>query len=176
MIAENAFIRINFRFELWSKSVIVSTESSYSFKLIGKYHAYLPGSLSNRNASTFMGQQYSTYQLEKDTVMYRAGNELKPLGEFFTLEKPTSELQVRIDKAILPKWPGSGSSVINTGYEVIIPKGTVIHIGEVAPQGNVFIGGTQQIFIEKPWLNPEIRIIDKFELEEELLWNIQARK
>ncbi|TAK77390.1 MAG: RHS repeat protein, partial [Gammaproteobacteria bacterium] len=146
------------------------------FKLLGEYDAYSPGLLSNRNASTFMGQKYSTYQLERDTIIYRAGDESKSLGEFFTLEKPTSELQVRIDKAVLPQWPGGGSSVINTGYEVVIPKGAVVHMGEIAPQGNIFLGGTQQVLIEKPWLNPEIKVINKFSLQEELLWNIRARK
>jgi hypothetical protein len=46
-----------------------------------------------------------------------------------------------IDKAILPVWPQGGASVINTGYEILIPKGTIIYAGEVAPKGGIFLGG-----------------------------------
>ncbi len=147
-----------------------------SFKLIGEYDAYFAGSLPNRDAATFLGQKYSTYVLQRDTTMYRAGNETRSLGEFFTLERPSSEIQVRIDSAVMPQWPEGGTSVIDTGYEVLVPNGTIIHVGEVAPQGDIFLGGTLQVLLEKPWLNSEIKVINKFPLQEELVWNAQARK
>ena len=145
-------------------------------KLMGKYDAYNPGILSNRKASTFLGQKYQTYQLQEDTVLYRAGNSKNHLGEFFTTTKPTGELQVRIDQAVLPKWPDGGASIIDTGYAISMPKGTIVHMGEIAPQGNIFLGGTQQIFIEKPWLIPDVKLVDRFALQQELLWNQMARK
>ncbi|MDR3550715.1 MAG: hypothetical protein P4L31_04835 [Candidatus Babeliales bacterium] len=164
------------RFFIDSSVSFLGSNKFSNFKFIGKFDAYAPGVLPNKMASTFIGQKYSTFILENDTRMFRVGTESIPLGEFYTFDMPASEIQMRIDKAILPRWPEGGSSTINTGYEVLIPKGTIIHAGEVASQGEIFLGGTPQLFIKKPWRIPDVKILNKFPLKEELLWNLQARR
>ena len=76
-------------------------------KITGNYSAIEPGPLANNLAETFSGGRYSTVVLGNDTVLYRSGTADQPLGQFFSLEQPTSVLQARIDKAVLPVWPGS---------------------------------------------------------------------
>lgn len=131
---------------------VTSEEANFysKAKLISQNNLYNPGMLDDLNASTFIGNKYNTYLLNDDMVLFRAGEKDNPLGQFMSFERPNSELQVRIDKAILPKWSDGSPSVINTGYAIKIPKGTYVHIGEVAQQGGIFLGGTKQIFIEKP--------------------------
>lgn len=51
------------------------------------------------------------------------------------MKRPYSEFQVRVDKAVLPTWPQGGVSKIDTGFGIKIPKGTVIHVGEISSQG-----------------------------------------
>lgn len=86
-----------------------------------------------------------------------------------------SELQTRIDSAILPIWP-KGESVLERAYGVKIPKGTVIQMGIAAPQGEMMLGGTQQIFIKEAWNIKGVEIIDVKTLEESMAWNQKARK
>jgi hypothetical protein len=147
----------------------------FKTKHVGTYNFQNPGSLKRRPAFSFNGRKYSTQILKEDVVLYRAGVEGRGLGEYFSVHKPASELQARIDSAVLPKWPEGGTSVIDTGYSVHIPKNTTIHVGETATQGNIFVGGTQQIYIETPWLNPNIKVLDSYPLNQELLWNLQAK-
>lgn len=142
---------------------------------LGDFDAYNPGSLTRRPTLSFLGQRYSSFKLDEDLVVYRAGSGNRSLGEYFSLDKPGSELQLRIDKAVRPSWPEGGKSIVDTAYQVKIPKGTIVHVGEVAPQGDIFLGGTQQIFVQKPWLIPGVEVLNKYPLEEELLWNPSLR-
>lgn len=128
-----------------------------------------------RIAATFIGNRFKTYKLTDDFIVYRAGAENKPLGQFFSFEKPVSELQVRIDKAIRPVWPDGGTSVVDTGYALKIPKGTIVHVGEVSTQAGIYLGGTTQIYIEAPWNIRNIVVVEKYPLTEELLWNQIAK-
>ena len=116
----------------------------------------LPDSL----AGTFAGGRYTSRVIEKDMVLYRAGDAKKPLGQFFSKNKPISEIQTRIDKAIPPIWPGGAKSPINTAFKVQIPAGTTIHTGRIGSQGNHFLGGTQQVVIEKPWLLNGVKVLE----------------
>ncbi len=97
--------------------------------------------------------------LHSDTVLYRAGTADKPLGQFFSTETPQSVLQARIDKAILPQWPGGGTSPIDSAIGVSIPKGTTVYVGEVSSQGGIYVGGTQQIVVPKPWTIDGVNVI-----------------
>ncbi|MNF00519.1 hypothetical protein D3C80_1993590 [compost metagenome] len=83
----------------------------------------------------------------------------QPLGQFFSLESPAGVLQTRIDKAVLPIWPGGGKSPIDTAFKVKIPAGTEVYIGEVGSQGGFYIGGTEQIVVVKPWTIDGVQII-----------------
>lgn len=125
----------------------------------GSYSAINPGPLSDDMAGTFAGGRYKAITLDDDIVMHRAGTVDKPLGQFFSLDPPTSEIQSRIDKAVLPVWPGGAVSPIDSAFDVRIPAGTQVYVGEVGSQGGAFVGGTQQIIVLKPWLLEGVEVV-----------------
>jgi RHS repeat-associated protein len=127
-----------------------------STKLFGNGSFNLPKDL----AGTFAGGRYSTRVLDEDMVLYRAGVSKEPYGQFFSKDRPLSEIQARIDKAVLPQWPGGSVSPIDSVHKFLIPKGTVIHTGKVSSQGGHFVGGTKQIVIERPWFNSGIKLLN----------------
>lgn len=101
-------------------------------------------------AETFAGYDYTTRILKKDTILYRAGSSKKlDLGEYFSKDKPKGVVQVRIDKALPPIWRNGNECIIDTVYTFKVPAGTVVHAGKISTQGQHFVGGTQQIVIEK---------------------------
>ena len=109
-----------------------------------KYGAHMEGALPASIANTFRGGSYKQRVLSEDMILYRVygGSATETgtgLGGYFTTVRPQGALQARMDLAILPEWG-------NTATEVAIfriPKGTTIYEGFVAPQGNLFGGGTQ---------------------------------
>lgn len=117
--------------------------------LLGKMLGAVGCGLSDDIARTFMGGKYTEWTLQQDITLFRVGESGKPLGQFFSLDAPQGVLQSRIDKAILPIWPNGSKSIINTAFEFRVPAGTRIYFGEVAPQGGIFLGGTNQVFIPK---------------------------
>jgi len=121
--------------------------------------------LADSIAETFSGGRYSVVTLEKDTVLYRAGTVDKPLGQFFSNEPPSGILQSRIDKAVLPEWPGGAKSPLDTTFEIKIPAGTKVYVGEVGSQGGLYVGGTQQIVVQKPWLIDGVQVISSSPLK-----------
>ncbi|WP_192551887.1 filamentous hemagglutinin N-terminal domain-containing protein [Pseudomonas sp. IzPS59] len=131
----------------------------------GTYTAIKPGPLNDDIAGTFSGGRYTVVTLEKDTVLYRAGTLDQPLGQYFSTESPSGVLQSRIDKAVLPEWPGGAKSPIDTAFEIKIPAGTKVYIGEVGSQGGLYVGGTQQIVVEKPWLIKGVEVISSSPLK-----------
>jgi hypothetical protein len=108
---------------------------------------------------TFMGREYKAYELQEDVVLPRAGEEGKGLGQYFSRDAPVSEIQTRIDKAVLPKWPNGDTSTIDFVHHVKIPSGTVVYVGEIANQGGFYLGGTQQIVVVQPWNVPGVKVI-----------------
>jgi len=100
-------------------------------------------------AETFVGYDYTTRVLKKDTILYRAGSDKYTMGQFFSKDKPKSVKQVRIDKALPPLWSNGEKSIVDTVYTFKVPAGTVVHSGKISTQGGHFVGGTQQIVIEK---------------------------
>ncbi|MDH4563185.1 filamentous hemagglutinin N-terminal domain-containing protein [Pseudomonas sp. BN411] len=129
------------------------------------FSAIKPGPLANNIAETFSGGRYSVISLEKDTVLYRAGTADKPLGQFFSSEPPLGIVQTRIDKAVLPEWSGGAKSSIDTSFAIEIPAGTKVYIGEVGVQGGFYVGGTQQIVVQKPWLIEGVKVINSSPLK-----------
>ncbi|KRB09208.1 putative Ig domain-containing protein [Lysobacter sp. Root690] len=134
--------------------------SSRLGKQTGNYSAINPGPLDDGMAGTFAGGRYKTVVLDQDTVLYRAGTESQPLGQYFSRESPLGVLQTRIDKAVLPEWPGGGKSPIDTVFAVKIPAGTEVYVGEVGTQGGFYVGGTQQIVVRKPWQIDGVQVIE----------------
>jgi len=128
-------------------------------KISGEYSAINPGPLSDDLAGTFAGGKYRRIILSQDTELYRAGVEGHPFGRFFSLDKPQSVLQTRIDKAVLPNWPGGGSSPLDTVFKFKVPTGTKIYVGEVGYQHGIYLGGTQQILIPEPWDIPGVQVL-----------------
>jgi len=128
-------------------------------RILSQHTAVNPGSLTDDLAGTFTGGKYSVVELSEDTVLYRAGTANQPLGQFFSQELPTSVLQTRVDKAILPVWSGGGTSPIDTVFAVKIPANTKVYVGEVGYQSGFYLGGTPQIVVVKPWAIEGVEII-----------------
>ncbi|HEU4578793.1 MAG TPA: pre-toxin TG domain-containing protein [Polyangiaceae bacterium] len=124
-----------------------------------EFTAVKPGPLADKLAETFAGGRYREVVLEADTVLHRAGTQGEPLGQFFSKEAPQGVIQTRIDKAVLPQWPGGGRSPIDTAFEVKIPAGTKVYVGEVSSQGGAFVGGTQQIVVVQPWTIQDVQVV-----------------
>ena len=115
-------------------------------------------------AATFPGGRYTISDLDEDTVLYRAGVEGKPLGQFFSSDPSVGVIQTRIDKAIPLEWADGTPAPLDTGYAIKFPAGTTIYSGEVANQGGIFMGGTEQIFISQPWNVPGAQVIGSWPL------------
>lgn len=124
------------------------------------YSAIKPGPLSDDLAGTFSGGGYSEFTLNADTILFRAGEAGQPLGQFFSLDRPVGILQARIDKAVLPVWPGGGKSPLDTSFSILIPAGTKVYVGDVGAQNGFYLGGTQQVVVPKPWTIQGVKIID----------------
>ena len=121
-----------------------------------------PGPLADINgnpAGNFSSGKYNSEVLQVDTIYYRAGEDGKPLGQWFTDSPAESVAKVRIDLAVKEQWidpiTGSitGTSTVNTNYAIKIPKGTTVYTGPVAYQGGVYLGGPDimQTYIQAPW-------------------------
>ncbi|MBS0968705.1 hypothetical protein JK232_07340 [Nissabacter archeti] len=129
-------------------------------KVEGEYSAINPGPLSERLAETFSGGIYKEIVLSENTIFFRAGFNGTALGRFFSYEKPLSIIQARIDKALLPKWPDGGTSPLDSFYQVEIPAGTKIYVGDIGYQNGFYMGGTEQVVIPAPWNIPGIKVIE----------------
>ncbi|WP_213456607.1 RHS repeat domain-containing protein, partial [Rhizomonospora bruguierae] len=116
-------------------------------------------------ALTFAGARHTPTVLAQDTVLYRAGVAGMPLGQWFSAGRPVSVVQTRIDKAIPPVWPGGQKAPLDTGYGVLIPRGTVVYTGKVADQGGWYMGGTNQIVVVKPWEIPGVEVVSSWPLK-----------
>jgi RHS repeat-associated protein len=121
--------------------------------------------LPDEMAATFRGSRYTSRVLTEDTVLYRAGTADQPLGQFFSAEKPVGVIQTRIDKAIPPVWPGGQAAPLDTGFAVVIPKGTTVFEGVIANQGGWYTGGTGQIVVQKPWTISGVKVVDSWGLK-----------
>jgi hypothetical protein len=109
---------------------------------------------------TFAGGRYTSRVLEEDMILYRAGSSDLAISNYFSKDKPKSVVQVRMDKAIMPVWPDGGESIIDTVYTIKIPAGTVIHTGKVSSYGGHFVGGTQQVVIEREF-HKNLKVLNK---------------
>lgn len=133
-------------------------------KTTGRYSAIKPGPLKDKDAETFSGGRYTEKVLSRDTDFYRAGVSNIEYGQYFSLNRPQSVIQTRIDKAVLPKWPNGAESPIDTAFKIRVPKGTKVYVGEVGTQNGFYMGGTQQIVIPEAWNVPGIQVIDRWPL------------
>lgn len=128
-------------------------------KIEGEYSAINPGPLTYEYAETFAGATYKEITLSQDTVFYRSGMEGREWGEFLAYEQPLGILQTRIDKAIRPVWPEGGKSPVNRFYELQIPVGTKVYVGQAGYQTDLYSGGTEQVVVLSPWAIPEAKVL-----------------
>jgi len=84
--------------------------------------------------------------------MYRIfGGSAKADGSFVSTVSVSSRIQAKIDAALLPQWKNTRQ------FEaaILVPKGTTLQIGEVAPQitksGTILGGGMDQIILPRGW-------------------------
>ncbi|TDS98221.1 type VI secretion system Hcp family effector [Rahnella sp. BIGb0236] len=131
----------------------------------GEYSALNPGPLHNDLANTFSGGVYKEIQLAGDTTFYRAGVAGNPYGQYFSYEAPQSVIQTRIDKALLPQWPDGAQSPLDNFFEINIPSGTTIFVGETGYQNGIYLGGTEQVVIQKTWNIPGVKVLGNGELK-----------
>ena len=113
---------------------------------------------------SFTDGHYRTVITDQDIVVYRVyGGKAKDSGGFATTEPAQNRMQSKIDSALLPEWKNTRQ------YEaaILIPKGTVLNIGKVAPQtikesGTILDGNADQILLPQNW--SEDWIIDRREV------------
>ena len=125
-------------------------------------------SLPGNPAANFFGGKYNQTILTDDLVLYRGGEAGKPLGQWFAREAPQSVAEIRIDSAVKPQWVDpstgvlTGTSKIDTMYEIRIPKGTIIYEGPVGYQGGIYLGGpsTNQVFVQTPWNTKGVQVLN----------------
>lgn len=89
----------------------------------------------------------------EDIPAYRVyGGYAEDKGAFATTSPANNRIQTKIDLALLPKWKNTRV------YEaqIVIPKGTTINIGRVAPKtiketGTILTGDADQILLPQNW-------------------------
>ena len=150
--------------------VVNNIQSKYPDLQTYEYNSYTnPGPLNDLRGQpnvNFYGGRYDVEVLKSPKILYRAGDQSNPLGQWFTESAPHSEIEVRTNTAVKPIWTDrsgnyTGSSPLNTVYEIKIPAGTTIYRGPVASQGGIYQGGLEyeQIFIETPWKIEGVEVI-----------------
>jgi RHS repeat-associated protein len=121
-----------------------------------KYDAMNPGPLPDKIASTFAGGRYNEGVFQPGQTVFKAGDAANPGGSYFNFTPPTGIAQSRIDNAVKPQWidPETGAlkgeSVINSAISAEFPAGSKYYYGPVSSQGDVYIGGPDQIQIFVP--------------------------
>lgn len=143
--------------KLFKKSNVDEIIDKYTYNMIEN-----PGPLAKMNegaASTFRSGMYNVIELESDTILYRsgkAGGGKNALGQYFTRE-PGTLIEGRIDSAVKAQWIDpktgvlTGTSPLETVYEIKIPKGTKVYEGPAGNQGGIYLGGGNQLFVPEPW-------------------------
>ncbi|KEQ49245.1 hypothetical protein SK578_2037, partial [Streptococcus mitis] len=139
----------------FSLNKVSTNPREYSYNMIENSGPLLE--INETAAKSFASGKYNVKILEEDTVFFRAGNSDSPLGQYYTRDIPESVIKVRIESAVKPQWIDrdtgvlTGTSELTDIYATKFPKGTVYYEGPTGSQGGVYIGGKEQIFINKPW-------------------------
>ena len=113
----------------------------------------------------FVGGRATPRVLQQPEIFNRAGTAGRPLGEWFSTDRPVGVIQTRIDKAIPPVWPTGTPAPLDTGFAVRIPAGTTVWEGEVATQGGWYMGGAGQVYIHAPWELEGVEVLDSWALK-----------
>ncbi len=112
--------------------------------------------ISEKGLSNFTRWKAKRVILSESDILYRVHTKGRESGAWWTRERPITEMQYRIDAAVLPEW--------NTMEQISIlrvPKGSYLQgwEGTAAYQKGFFIGGKNQIYIPyvpEGWLTTKI--------------------
>lgn len=102
---------------------------------------------------SFLDSNYRTVVTSEDITVYRVyGGNAQADGAFVSTSPAGNRIQAKIDAALLPEW--KNTRVFEA--EIVIPKGTQLNIGKVAPQtisstGTILEGGADQLLMPQGW-------------------------
>ncbi|MBP5076373.1 hemagglutinin repeat-containing protein [Pseudomonas chlororaphis] len=102
---------------------------------------------------SFLDSNYRTVVTNEDITVYRVfGGKANAQGSFVSTSPSLNRIQAKIDAALLPEW--KNTRVFEA--EIVIPKGTKLDVGKVAPQtikstGTVLDGGADQLLMPRDW-------------------------
>ncbi len=128
----------------------------------GKYHTKIDDKVTvvQKNESvpdwmqeSFLDSNYRTVVTNEEITVYRVfGGSADVQGAFVTTTPALNKIQAKIDAALLPEWKNTRAYEA----EILIPKGTKLDIGRVAPQtikstGTVLNGLTDQLLMPQNW-------------------------
>jgi hypothetical protein len=133
------------RVNLAASRALANTEISTSqTALAQQYGTELPPEAR----PSFQGWQATKTEYGPGTELYRVHTPVaeggSPMRPWWTLERPTSELQFRMNQAVLPEWNTAGEmSIIN------VPEGASLvgWEGNAAYVNGFYIGGGQQTYL-----------------------------
>jgi len=115
--------------------------------------------------NSFLDSSYRTVVTKEDITVYRVfGGKAEQGGGFAFTTPASNRIQSKIDAALLPEWKNTRTHEV----EIVIPKGTELNVGKVAPQtikstGTVLDGGKDQILLPQSW--PKEWIINTRQVE-----------
>ncbi|EJL96298.1 hemagluttinin repeat protein, partial [Pseudomonas sp. GM102] len=102
---------------------------------------------------SFLDSNYRTVVTSEDITVYRVyGGNAQADGAFVSTSPAGNRIQAKIDAALLPEW--KNTRIFEA--EIVIPKGTQLNIGKVAPQtisstGTILEGGADQLLMPQGW-------------------------
>ncbi|MBC8955050.1 hypothetical protein [Xenorhabdus sp. PB62.4] len=96
--------------------------------------------------------KYKTVVTTQDTYVYCVyGGNAKPGGSFVSDLPASNRIQAKINVALLSEWKNTREFEA----KILVPKGTALHVGQVAPQttkfGAVLKGEATQILLPRDW-------------------------
>jgi hypothetical protein len=104
-------------------------------------------------SESFLDSHYTTVTTDEDIILYRVyGGNASDRGAFTSTAPADNRIQVKIDAALLPEWKNTREMEA----VILVPKGTTLNIGKVAPQtiastGTTLEGGADQILMPQDW-------------------------
>ena len=137
-------------------------ESSLAKSDFGKYSTAIDNKVTVVDKSeaipdwvqeSFLDSNYRSVVTNEEITVYRVfGGNANAQGAFVTTSPASNKIQAKIDAALLPEW--KNSRIYEA--EIVIPKGTKLHVGKVAPQtikssGTVLDGESDQLLMPQNW-------------------------
>ncbi len=102
---------------------------------------------------SFLDSKYRTVITKEAITVYRVyGGSAGAQGAFVSTTPALNKIQVKVEAALLPEWKNTRAYEA----EILIPKGTKLDIGKVAPQtinstGTILKGQADQLLMPQDW-------------------------